>query len=326
MHEFGRAPEGIRIVAKRRFRKYFPVIALIALAVAAWLIWESVREYTLGDIVASVEAISLHRLSIAAFCAAASYAVLTLFDHFGVVYCDHRLPYRKAALASFVSLSLGHSIGLAPLGSGALRARYYDLWGFSAEAIAKIIVFTTVTVSLGQIGFAGIVLAAAPGPSAEYLHLAPWIIRLIGVACIAVLVAYIALACWMRAPLRIRSWSFKLPRWRLAALQVIAGTVNFAFLAVAMHQLLVVATNAPFWTVANAFVLANVAALISHVPGGLGVIEYVILSFFPDAQVFGPTLVYRTFYYLIPLGVGLVVFAATAVRWKRALRLVSQPA
>ena len=53
-----------------------------------------------------------------------------------------------------MSLSLGHSIGLAPLGSGALRARYYELWGFSAEAIAKIIVFTKVTVSLGHIGYA----------------------------------------------------------------------------------------------------------------------------------------------------------------------------
>jgi glycosyltransferase 2 family protein len=93
-----------------------------------------------------------------------------------------------------------------------------------------------------------------------------------------------------------------------------------------MHQLLAVATNAPFWTIANAFVLANVAALISHVPGGLGVIEYVILSFFPGTNVFGPTLVYRTLYYLLPLAIGIVVFLLTAVRWKRALRLASQPA
>ncbi len=313
-------------MAKRRFRKYFPVIALVALGAAGWLVWQSVREYTLGDIVASVEAIPPHRLAIAAFFAAASYAVLTLFDHFGVVYCDHRLPYRKAALASFVSRSLGHSIGLAPLGSGALRARYYALWGFSAEAIAKIIVFTTVTVSLGQIGFAGIVLVAAPEPTAQYLHIAAGPVRLIGAACVLSLVGYVLLAAFLREPLRIRAWSFKLPRWRLALLQAVVGTLNFALLAGAMHELLVVATGASFWTIANAFVLANVAALISHVPGGLGVIEYVILSFFPGAQVFGPTLVYRTFYYLIPLGIGLVVFAATAVRWKRALRLVSQPA
>jgi uncharacterized membrane protein YbhN (UPF0104 family) len=106
---------------------------------------------------------------------------------------------------------------------------------------------------------------------------------------------------------------------------VVVGTINFALLAAAMHQLLATATGAPFLTVANAFVLANVAALISHVPGGLGVIEYVILSFFPGAPVFGPALVYRTFYYLVPLAIGGVVFAVTAFRWRRALRLL-QPA
>jgi hypothetical protein len=41
--------------------------------------------------------------------------------------------------------------------------------------------------------------------------------------------------------------------------------------------------------------------------------------------VFGPTLVYRTFYYLVPLAIGALVFAVTAFRWRRALRF-AQPA
>jgi uncharacterized membrane protein YbhN (UPF0104 family) len=314
-------------VSRRSIRKYLPALGLVALVAAVWLVWRSVQDVSPADILASIYQIPIHRLALAALCCAASYLVLTVFDWIGIRYagCEGRISYRRAALASFVSLSLGHSIGLAPLGSGAVRFRYYDSWGLGAEEIAKIVLATTVTVTMGQIGFAGIVLAAAPDPSAHWLHLDALIVRLVGAAALLFCVLYVFLAAVLRHPLRIRGWSFKLPRWRLALAQVGVGTVNFGFLAAAMHQLLATATEAPFLTVANGFVLANVAALISHVPGGLGVIEYIILSFFPDAPVFGPTLVYRTFYYLVPLAIGALVFAVTAFRWRRALRF-AQPA
>jgi uncharacterized membrane protein YbhN (UPF0104 family) len=318
--------EGV-LVTRRSFRKYLPALALVALVAAVWLVWRSVREVSPADILASIYQIPVHRLALASVFAAASYATLTAFDWIGVRYagCAGRVSYPRAALASFVSLSLGHSIGLAPLGSGAVRFRYYDSWGLDAEEIAKVVLATTATVTMGQIGFAGLVLAAAPAPSAHWLHLDSAIVRAAGGLALLVCVLYVVLAAVLRDPLRIRGWSFKLPRWRLALAQVVLGTVNFAFLAAAMHQLLATATEAPFLTVANAFVLANVAALISHVPGGLGVIEYIILSFFPNAPVFGPTLVYRTIYYLVPLAIGALVFAATAFRRRRALRL-TQPA
>jgi uncharacterized membrane protein YbhN (UPF0104 family) len=314
-------------VARRSIRKYFPALGLIALVAAVFLVWRSVRDVSPDDILASIYQIPGHRLALAALFCAASYAILTVFDWIGIHYaaCRGRVSYRRAALASFVSLSLGHSIGLAPLGSGAVRFRYYDSWGLGAEEIAKIVLATTVTVSMGQIGFAGIVLAAAPGPTAQWLRVDPALVQLAGALSVLFCVLYVVLAAVLRQPLRIRSWSFKLPRWRLALAQVVVGTVNFALLAAAMHQLLVTATNASFLTISSGFVLANVAALITHVPGGLGVIEYIILSFFPGAPVFGPTLVYRTLYYLVPLGIGAVVFAVTAFRWRRALRL-AQPA
>lgn len=314
-------------MSHRSIRKYLPILGLVVLAVAVWLVWRSVRDVSPTDILASIYQIPIHRLALAALFSAASYAVLTSFDWIGIRYagCEARVPYRRAALASFVSLSLGHSIGLAPLGSGAVRFRYYDSWGLGGEEIAKVVLATTVAVTMGQIGFAGLVLAAAPKPSAHWLHLDALVVRSMGVLALLFCVLYVVLAAVLRHPLSIRAWRFKLPRWPLALAQVGLGTVNFGFLAAAMHQLLAPATQAPFLTVANGFVLANVAALISHVPGGLGVIEYIILSFFPGASVFGPTLVYRTFYYLVPLAVGAVVFAVTAFRWRRALRL-AQPA
>ena len=260
----------------------------------------------------------------ALFCAA-SY--LTLDD---VRLARHplagvRLPYRRVALASFVSLSLGHSIGLAPLGSGAIRARYYAGWGLDAEAIAKIILFCTVTVTLGQIGFAGLALVLEPGPAARWLHLDDTLVRAIGAACL-VNVVYVVLAARMRRPLEVRSWSFRLPRWRFALFQVLLGTLNFGLLAGAIYELLANASTTTFLVVTTVFVLANCAALISHVPGGLGVIEWVILSLFPEANAFAAVLVYRMLYYLVPLGIGGATFGATAFRRRRDERRVARGA
>ena len=301
----------------QKLHKYLPYLALAALVLACWLVWRSIRDYSPAEILEALRGIPRGHLLAAALLCAASYLALTGFDWLGVRYAGQRLPYRKIALASFVSLALGHSIGLAPLGSGAIRARYYARWGLDAEAIAKIIVFCTVTVTLGQMGFAGIALVVAPGPAADWLHIDAAVVRAIGAACIAANLVYVVLAAWMRAPLHIRGWSFKLPKWRLAALQVSIGTVNFGLLAAALHELLADTTAATFPNVATTFVLANVAALISHVPGGLGVIEWVVLSLFPEANAFAALLVYRTLYYLIPLGIGGLVFAATAFRRRR---------
>jgi uncharacterized membrane protein YbhN (UPF0104 family) len=304
-------------VTKRGFRKYLPWIGLAALVGACYLVWLSVREYSVDEILGSIAQIPRINLALAAFFALASYATLTAYDWLSVRYAGAHLPYRKIALASFVSLSLGHSIGLAPLGSGALRARYYAGWGLDAEQIAKIVVFSTVTVTLGQVGFAGIVLVVEPGPVASWLHTGDASVRALGILCLAFNAIYVLLAALLQRPLRIRAWTFKLPRLDLALWQVGIGTLNFAFLAACLCALLTPATGAPYWEVATTQVLANIAALISHVPGGLGVIEWVVLSLYPQSGAFGALLVYRTVYYLVPLAIGGLLFATTAFRVKQ---------
>jgi uncharacterized membrane protein YbhN (UPF0104 family) len=312
--------------ALKKLHKYLPYLAVAALLVACWLVWLSVRQYSLADITQAIRDIPHPRLVGAALFCAASYLTLTTFDWLATRYAGVRLPYRRVALASFVSLSLGHSIGLAPLGSGAIRARYYAGWGLDAQAIAKIILFCTVTVTLGQIGFAGLALVLEPGPAAGWLHLDDALVRAIGGACLLVNVVYVVLAARMRRPLEVRSWSFRLPRWRLALLQVLLGTLNFGLLAGAIYELLAHASTTTFLVVTTVFVLANCAALISHVPGGLGVIEWVILSLFPEANAFAAVLVYRTLYYLVPLGIGGATFGATAFRRRRDERRLARGA
>jgi uncharacterized membrane protein YbhN (UPF0104 family) len=63
-------------------------------------------------------------------------------------------------------------------------------------------------------------------------------------------------------------------------------------------------------------VIAIAASLITHVPGGLGVIESVVVYLLPDADL-GAILVFRFVYFLVPLVFGSVLFGLTELALRR---------
>jgi uncharacterized membrane protein YbhN (UPF0104 family) len=70
-------------------------------------------------------------------------------------------------------------------------------------------------------------------------------------------------------------------------------------------------TEVSYLAVVAVYVLASVVAIASHVPGGLGVLEAVVMSFSPDVSTFGALVVFRVAYFLIPLCLGAPLFAGS---------------
>ncbi|WP_414476038.1 hypothetical protein [Microvirga sp. M2] len=56
---------------------------------------------------------------------------------------------------------------------------------------------------------------------------------------------------------------------------------------------------------------------MSHVPGGLGVIESVVMHLLPHQDLIGPLLVFRFVYFLVSLGLGSLVFLTTELIYHR---------
>ena len=93
------------------------------------------------------------------------------------------------------------------------------------------------------------------------------------------------------------------------------GTTNFAFVAAILHQLFASAVAYP--EVVAAYVLGNATALVSHVPGGLGVLEFVVASLVAHGDVLGALIVFRIVYYIVPLALGsTLLVAAELARWR----------
>ena len=281
--------------------------ALILCAVALML-YRLFHRYSLEEVLASAATVPGHRLALAGGFAAASYACLTLFDFLALRAIGSPLPYRRAALASFVGLSIGHNVGFAALSSGAIRYRFYSRWGLSPGDVARLILYCAMTVGLGLAGLGGLALLVRPDLAQEVTGLAPSTVAGLGVVCLTLPVGYLVAAAVVRRPLAIRQWSIELPAPRIAFGQVLIGPVNFACVAACLHQAIAGVADVAYPGVAAAYVIANVTSLVTHVPGGLGVIEGVVLFLLPGADLIGALLVFRIVYYFVPLLIGSALF------------------
>lgn len=286
-------------------------ITLAAVILAGFLLYRTLSGYSYGEIIGSVTSISIGRLAGAAGFMAASYLTLTLFDYLGLRYAGHRLPWHRAALASFTALSLGHSIGFAGVSSGAIRYRFYARWGLGMEDVAKVVLFSGLTVALGLMTLGGVALLARPNAAAELTGLGTGMVLASGIGLTLLVAGYVAASAFVTTPITIRKWTFRMPGLKLALAQVGIGALNFALVAACLHQAVAAFADVSYATVATAYVTANTAALVTHVPGGLGVIEATVLHMIPGEGLIGAVLIFRFVYYLLPLPIGAAILVAS---------------
>ncbi len=313
-----------RVEKHGRRRWLAPLIALVLVALAGFLLFRTLRQYRLEEITAALAAISVSHFALMVACAGASYLALTGFDWLALRYVGRKLSYPKVALASFCSLSLGHNIGFAALSSGAIRYRFYTRWGATPGDVAKIVVFCGITVGLGLMILGGCATLVRYDLASRVTGLPEAACIGLGIACLSTAAAYVALSVWRREPFRIRSWTVEIPPPRLALAQVLIGPVNFAFVAACLYHALAAAGTVAYLEVAAVYVIANVTSLISHVPGGLGVIETVVRYLLPEANVIGALIAFRAVYFLLPLSLGGPLFGLAELVLRRGADRVSK--
>ena len=302
-------------------KRLHPWLGAAVFAVAAFLVYRVLRQYTSSEILESLSQISPRHLALGFAFTVASFFCLTGSDTLAVRYTKSGLAYPKIALASFTSLSLGHTLGFAALSSGAVRYRFYAGWGLSAGDVARIIVFCGVTVMLGLATAGGLVTLARPALVAETFGIAPAAVTGVGSALLIVVATYLVLAAVVHRPIRVRHFVLPVPPLRLALGQIAVGTTDFLLVSAVLHQMLSATSDIGYFAVAAAYITANAAAIISHVPGGLGVIEAVLLSLVPGANVIGALIAFRAVYYLIPFLIGGLVLGGSEIlrRHRRAV-------
>jgi glycosyltransferase 2 family protein len=292
-----------------------PFVAAVVIGLVAVLTYRILNEYRWPDISEAIATMPPAWIVRGAIFAAMSYVCLTFFDWIALRCVRRPLPWRRAALASFTSLSIGHNVGFAGLSSGAVRYRFYARWGLSLEDVAKLVIFCGITVAMGLVAVAGCSLLLKPSLASSLIGLNPGIARAAGVSLLTIPTAYVGLT-FVRTSITLFRWRVQLPSTGLAAAQIGAGSLNYLCVAACLHQLLGGSGAVGYFEVAAAYVLANTGVIASHVPGGIGVLESIILSLLPGASVLAALLMFRVVYYLAPLALGLTLLALSEVLLK----------
>jgi uncharacterized membrane protein YbhN (UPF0104 family) len=285
------------------------IVALTILALAGFLLARTLGRYDLEEVGSALRQIGARQLAGAAAFAAASYLALTAIDAMAVRYAGARLPYRHVAFASFIALSLGHSLGFAALSSGAVRFRFYRRWGLGVGEIARVILFCGLTVTLGYALLGGIVLTTSADWLGALIGAPPGGLRLAGVLALAIPVLFLC-AVYLGRPIRLRSVIIAPPPPHLAIGQILIGCLDVALVTAVLHQCLGGEVALPYAKVLAVYIAAAVAGMLAHAPGGLGVVEAVTLALLPGADTIAGLLAFRAVYYLVPLALGGAALAA----------------
>lgn len=294
-------------------RYAFKIVIILAIAGACYLLWQTLSKYTFDEIYGATLKIPGDHLALGLIFAFSSYGCLSLFDALAIRYVGKRLPLWQTTLTSFVALSLGHNIGVAALSSGAIRYRYYSRWGLTAAEVGLVVTFCGVTVGLGlaTLGSASLFLrtqdaSELTGFDRQAILSLAWIAGLIPVI-------YLLAAAFSQRSVTVRGQTLKLPNAKLAIMQIVVGTTNFALVAASLHQMLSALSDANYLKVAAVSIIANIAAIISHIPGGVGVLEATVAAILPGAQSIAAVIAFRVIYYFLPLAAGLTLLAVSEI-------------
>ena len=296
------------------------MISLILFFAALAVLRNQLRQVTWFELTRDIAATPRVRLAAAFALTTVNYAVLTIYDLLAFVYIRKPLARARVAFASFVAYAVANNIGFSMLSGASVRYRFYSRWGVSTEELSRIVFFYATTFWLGLLFIGGVSLATSRLPADLQLPAMPLVVAA-GWLLALVAVAYLV-TTWLRtAPIRVSRFVLPLPSPRLAAAQFLVSACDW-ILAAAVLYVLLPPGGPSFLALIGAFLLAQLLGLASHVPGGLGVFEGLIIlllrPYFSAGALLPSLVVYRAVYYLLPLSVALVVLVADELSQRRA--------
>ncbi len=282
-----------------------PLLGLVLFLAALWVLHHALAGYRYRDLAAEARSVTAARLMGAVLLTVLNYLVLTGYDALAIRYIGRTLNYGRIAFASFIGYAFSNNIGLSMLAGSSVRYRLYTSWGFSLLEVTKMVAFTTLTLWLGLLSVCGLAFLAEPVALPALMRLPVGSTRPLGALFLTAVCAYLAWSAVRRKPLRILKREIEPPSLRLSAAQIALASLDWLLAGSVLFVLLPGIPGLSFPAFLGMYLLAQVAGLVSQVPGGLGVFESAFILLLPPGvappHAVGALLLYRAVYYLLPL-------------------------
>lgn len=295
-----------------QLKKYiWPVIGLAAVLFSAWLLYHELRGLSLDELWESLGNITAMNWVFCLIGTLMAYAALAGYDRLALKHIKRKVGWLYLTITSFTTYALSHNIGASVFSGSVVRYRAYTAKGISAPEVGILVAFCSFTFVLGIMILGGFVLLIEPEVVERFVDMLPVEASALTGGLLLLLVALYLAASFLRLkPLHIRKIEISYPRPGIALQQLLIGPLEIIGAAAIIYFALPEAGNPGFLIVLGIFVISFSLALLSHAPGGLGVLELAFitgLSEMNQADVLAALLVFRLFYLMIPFAMALFV-------------------
>ncbi len=301
---------------RRLFRALGPLLVICIFLGAVWLLYRQISKFSLSDIQASLDQIPTSGVLLSLVLMAINYTILIGYDWLALKGIHKTLPLPKVSLVSFVGQAVSYNFG-ALLGGTTVRYRFYSSWGFSPMDIVRLVLMLAVTFWVGALGLVGAIFMIAPPdiPAELGMHLSIGV-RPLGAILFAIAMSYLVICRFIHKPIHIFGKEFAFPPFRIAIAQTLVAGADLICAGACLYVLLPPDVDVSFLQFLPSYLMGMVLVVLSHVPGGVGVLEVVIihLSTAEPKGVFAALICFRAIYYLIPLLMAAIFFAIYEIR------------
>lgn len=303
--------------------KITPFLSLLLFIGIVWILKQELGHYNFTDITTSISEISQRNIYLAIMLTFIGYFVISLYDKIALAYLKYDLPNQKILSTAFISYAVCNTTSFALLIGGGIRYYFYGNYYVPRKIITQIIAFSNLNFWLGLLAVGGLTFLFDPIaiPKLANLHFAT--VRPIG-AIFSVIVSTYLYFSWQQKGLKIRGKTYTIPPLPISLAQVTISALDWATASAVLYILLSSHTDLSYQSFFGIYLLGITTAIISHIPGGLGVFETIILYLLPTqvktSDVLGSLLAYRGIYFLLPLAVAFTWWSIYEVK----KRLLSQ--
>ncbi|MCH6259204.1 lysylphosphatidylglycerol synthase domain-containing protein [Puniceicoccaceae bacterium K14] len=241
-----------------------------------------------------------------------SFLVYAAYDVLALAWLGKRLSYVKILKVSFLSTCVSMNVGIAALSGSAMRMVLYPRYGLSVKEISYLYVKMAFFFITGWATIGGIFCLWLSKYDGELLGGASVPLSIIGWSSVIFTAAYLFWV-WKYGEIRLGKRVLELPSIKLAVYNIFVAGIDIATSIAVFHVL--VPGNSIVGS-AIRFMAGNVIAILSQVPGGIGVFEWMALELTENGgeeHALGGLLVFRMLFFWVPMIVALGLWACIRI-------------
>lgn len=248
-----------------------------------------------------------------------SYCVFASYDLIGKKYTGHTIPPRQIIPLGFVCYAFNLNLS-SWVGGIALRYRLYSRLGLDVSTITKILSMNLIANWLGYLILAGTILLFGLIGLPDNWKIGTTALQIIGAGMLAIAIFYL-FACKYakRRSVNLFKHKLSLPTSSLSFIQAGLAILNWSLMGLLIFMLLPDG-KVSYPTILGILLIGAIAGVITHIPAGLGVLETIFITLLQHQLSKGTILAaligYRVIYFLIPLGIAVIIYLILESRAK----------